>query len=87
MGSERRRAGTLAATLGLEWDLALLFRRLATLRTDIVLFKDLEELRWRGPTSQFDEVAPRLDAARTNKRRTGKSTRKRATIVSSDAEL
>lgn len=60
-------AGSLAATLFQEWDQALLFRRLATLRTDIALFKDLEELRWRGPTPGFDEVAARLDAARTTK--------------------
>jgi hypothetical protein len=28
----------------------LLFRKLATLRTDITLFDDVDELRWRGPT-------------------------------------
>src|SRR5215469_1145042 len=32
---------------------ALLFKRLATLRTDAPLFKNVEELRWRGPTSTF----------------------------------
>jgi 5'-3' exonuclease len=36
----------LAATLKSERKKALLFRRLATLRTDIVLFDDVEELRW-----------------------------------------
>lgn len=62
-------AGTLAATLCGQWDNAILFRRLATLRTDIKLFDDVDELRWRGPTSAFDPLAARLDAARTEKTR------------------
>ena len=33
--------------------LALLFKKLATLRTDAPLFADVDELRWRGPTSSF----------------------------------
>ena len=60
-------AGALAATLCAEWDNAILFRRLATLRTDIKLFEDVDELRWRGPTSAFDPLAARLDAARTER--------------------
>lgn len=36
---------------------ALLFKRLATLRTDAKLFKDVEELRWRGPTPGFAEFS------------------------------
>lgn len=39
------KASTLAATLVREWESALLFRKLATLRTDIALFEDVEELR------------------------------------------
>jgi 5'-3' exonuclease len=62
-------AGALAATLCGQWDNAILFRRLATLRTDIKLFDDVDELRWRGPTSVFDPLAARLDAARTEKTR------------------
>src|SRR5579863_2825412 len=62
-------AGALAATLCGQWDNAILFRRLATLRTDIKLFDDVDELRWRGPTSDFDPLAARLDAARTDRRR------------------
>ena len=41
-------AGSLARTLAGERDLALLFRRLATLRTDIALFDDVDELEWHG---------------------------------------
>ena len=60
-------AGALADTLFREWDQALLFRKLATLRTDIALFKDVEELRWTGSKPTFDELAASLDAARTEK--------------------
>jgi len=63
-------ASALADTLCREWDSALLFRKLATLRRDIALFNDVEELRWGGPTPAFDELAARLDAARTERRRT-----------------
>src|SRR5215471_2107629 len=45
-------------------ELALLFRRLATLRTDTDLFRDVEELRWRGPTDAFAASAKRMEATR-----------------------
>jgi 5'-3' exonuclease len=56
-------AGTLAATLARDWNQALLFRALATLRTDIALFDDVDQLRWDGPTAAFPSFAARLDAA------------------------
>jgi 5'-3' exonuclease len=71
-------ASALAATLCEEWDHALLFRKLATLRTDIPLFTDVEELRWNGPKSDFNEVAKRLDAAKIEKRQSTPSRSKRA---------
>jgi len=40
--------GRLAQTLQRDRDHALLFRKLATLRTDIALFDDVESLRWHG---------------------------------------
>src|SRR5712671_6890533 len=40
----------LAATLARDREQALLFRDLATLRTDIALFDNVDELRWTGPT-------------------------------------
>jgi 5'-3' exonuclease len=58
-------ASALADTLSRERDQALLFRTLATLRTDIDLFNDVDQLRWNGPTSAFAALAARLDAART----------------------
>ena len=60
-------ADTLAATLVRDWETALLFRTLATLRTEIVLFDDVDRLRWSGPTPAFDEIGKRLDAAKTEK--------------------
>lgn len=66
----------LAETLDREWDNALLFRKLATLRTDIDLFQDVEQLRWKGPTPGFDKIAARLDAARTEKRERSRGSNK-----------
>lgn len=62
-------ARSLAATLSRDWDNAVLFRTLATLRTDIALFDDVEQLRWNGPTPAFADFKARLDAARTENRR------------------
>src|SRR5271157_630923 len=68
-------ASALADTLCREQDRAILFRTLATLRTDIPLFDDVDQLRWNGPTSAFDSLAARLDAASPEKRQaaTGRS--------------
>lgn len=56
-------ASALAATLVRERDRALLFRTLATLRTDIALFDNVDQLRWNGPTPAYDALAARFDAA------------------------
>ena len=58
-------ASALAHTLLEERDRALLFRTLATLRTDIALFEDMDQLRWSGPTPRFPALAARLDSAVT----------------------
>lgn len=58
-------AGGLAETLNRQHEQAILFRTLATLRTDITLFEDLEQLRWNGPTPAYAAIAARLDAAVT----------------------
>jgi 5'-3' exonuclease len=55
----------LAMTFARDRDHAFLFRHLATLRTDVDLFDDVEALRWRGPTPAFAELARRFDAAVT----------------------
>ena len=61
-------ASALAATLSSERDRALLFRTLATLRTDIPLFDDVDQLRWNGPTPDFAGFEARFDAAVTETR-------------------
>ena len=45
-------------------ELALLFKNLATLRTDAPLFKKVESLGWRGPTPAFAAWAEKMDAPR-----------------------
>jgi 5'-3' exonuclease len=46
-----------ASVLGGKLQLALLFKNLATLRTDAPLFKRVGELRWKGPTPAFAAMA------------------------------
>jgi 5'-3' exonuclease len=50
--------------LGERRDLALLFKDLATLRTDAPLFRDVDELRWSGPTGAFASCAEHIEAPR-----------------------
>jgi 5'-3' exonuclease len=50
--------------LGERREAALLFKRLATLKNDIPLFADIEELRWRGPTDSFPAQAARIGDSR-----------------------
>jgi 5'-3' exonuclease len=50
--------------LGDQRDLALLFKDLATLRTDERLFEDVDELRWRGPAAAFASWSERVQAPR-----------------------
>src|SRR3989449_6614205 len=52
------------AVLGDSRDLALVFKNLATLRTDAALFRNVDELEWRGPTSAFPAYTERLGDAR-----------------------
>jgi 5'-3' exonuclease len=50
--------------LGEQREFALLFKKLATLRTDAPLFKKVETLRWRGATPAFAAWADRMEAPR-----------------------
>src|SRR5439155_21566840 len=47
--------------LGDRRDQALLFKDLATLRTSANLFRDVDAIRWRGPSAAFAEYAARMD--------------------------
>lgn len=50
--------------LGQQRELALLFKRLATLVTDAPLFQDVAELRWRGSTGDWSTCAAQLGDSR-----------------------
>jgi 5'-3' exonuclease len=63
-----RGAKKLAGTLQEFYKEALLFRTLATLRTDIDVFNDVEELRWQGPTDDFESMCEKLRAPDLYKR-------------------
>ena len=58
-----RGAAKLGATLVEQFDDALLFRMIATIRTEAPTVDDIDELRWTGPRPELAEVAERLDAA------------------------
>jgi 5'-3' exonuclease len=64
-GVNASRPGVLAQTLIAERERAILFRTLATLRTDVPVFADVDDLRWTGPTPAFPPLAARFDAAVT----------------------
>ena len=55
------RPAALADTLARERERAMLFRTLATLRTDLPLFKSVNELKWTGPSAGFAALAEQLD--------------------------
>ena len=57
-----------ADLLGPNQELALLFKRLATLRVDAPLFNDVEKLRWIGPAASWDGWAEKLGDARLSTR-------------------
>ena len=56
--------GFPATILGDKRALALLFKDLATLRTDAPLFDDVQQLRWRGPTAAFAAHTERMEVPR-----------------------
>ena len=59
--SSKGRPAKLATTLQDNFELARLFRRLATLVTDIDV-GTVDSWRWSGPTAEFTAVAERLQA-------------------------
>jgi 5'-3' exonuclease len=62
-------SSALAHTLSSNRENAMLFRTLATLRTDVPLFDNVEQLRWNGPTPAFAALGTRFDAAVTPTKR------------------
>ena len=63
-GVNAANAGALSRVLAEDRDRALLFRTLATLRTDLPLFQSVDELEWKGPTEAFAPLAAKLDVRR-----------------------
>lgn len=59
-----------ASVLGENRERVLLFKTLATLRTDAPLFDDVEQLRWRGPGPAFAAVAHKIGNPRLAERAT-----------------
>jgi 5'-3' exonuclease len=60
------RPGALSIALEKDRELALLFRNLATLRTDISLFNSVDQLEWHGPKPAFQAFKVRMDSAPTS---------------------
>lgn len=76
-GVNAANAASLSRTLKLQRENAMLFRTLATLRTDQPILTDIDQLRWKGPSAAFAPIAARLDAAITEKDSKGREIRRR----------
>ncbi len=63
-----RSAARLATTLTEQWERALLFRTLATLRADALGGMDVDALHWRGPRADFAACSARLGTPRLHER-------------------
>lgn len=57
-----RGGAKLARTLADNVELALLFRRIATVELDAPVSETVDELEWSGPTDEFEELAHSIDA-------------------------
>lgn len=64
-GVSVRGAAKLAATLSEQREMAMLFKRLATLDLDVPTFDDVDQLRWCEPTDGFAELASTIDAPKS----------------------
>jgi len=66
-----RGAAKLAATLREQWDLAMLFRDVATVRTDVsddVAIGSVDDWHWRGPSTAFEALVHDLGSPRLMER-------------------
>lgn len=63
-GLSAGRALRLAENLRSQWEDALLFRRLATLRTDVPLEENLKDLEWRGARKRLRKLCKELGTSR-----------------------
>lgn len=58
--SSMRGAQRLAGVLFEQWNDAVLYRVLATLRQDVPVFETVDELHWNGPRAEFEEYSKRI---------------------------
>ena len=58
----------LAGVLFQQWDDALLYRTLATLKLDVPVFETVDELRWKGPRAEFERYSKQLKTPGLNAR-------------------
>ena len=58
--SSIKKARSLYDSLFSNWEDALLFRTLATLRLDTPVFDNIDALRWNGPRSEFETLCNQL---------------------------
>jgi 5'-3' exonuclease len=56
-----RNAGRLAATLRENFELALLFRRIATVESDADVVTSVDEMEWRGPKPELVPLAEKIN--------------------------
>jgi 5'-3' exonuclease len=57
-----RGAQRLSAVLFEQWNDALLYRTLATLRVDVPVFEMVDELQWKGPRAEFEQYCQRIQS-------------------------
>jgi 5'-3' exonuclease len=72
--SSIRGAARLSQSLFSNWDDAILFRVLATLRLDVPVFESVDDLLWKGPRPDFEAFCARLKAPDLFRRVTTKRT-------------
>jgi 5'-3' exonuclease len=63
-----KRARSLSQSLFSAWDEALLFRKLATLRTDAPVLENVDDLLWRGPAAGFESYCKKMKSEALLKR-------------------
>ena len=59
-----RSAAKLSQTLNNDYDLALLFKLVATIDYDAQTFETVDELEWKGPKDNFSKILEQIDAKR-----------------------
>jgi len=66
--SSMRGAQRLAGVLFEQWNNALLYRVLATLRLDVPVFESVDQLQWKGPRPEFERYSKFIQTPGLNAR-------------------